>query len=245
MQILIGIDDTDNLESRGTGHLARQLGRSLSDAGLATCLGVTRHQLLVDPAIPYTSHNSSACLLVEADDRRRATLLDWCRDFLLTESAPGSDAGLCIAPAGAVPIEIQAFGERAKVQVLTQAEALRLGQTYVFDLHGLTGTGGGVIGALAAVGLRSAGNDGRFLWLPGLRELEGVHTVDALEALACIAAVEAVTGGRIDGAARIDVGSWPRPLLKGGQPVLLVEEADHVQCDWRAAPKDLVKRRSE
>ncbi len=245
MQILIGIDDTDNLESRGTGHRARQLGRGLSDAGLATCLGITRHQLLVDPAIPYTSHNSSACLLAEADDEQQAALLDWCRGFLLAESAPGSDAGLCIAPAGSVAAEIQAFGARAKAEVLTQAEAVRLGQTYEFELHGLTGTGGGVIGALAAVGLRSAGDDGRFLWLPGLRELEGIHTVDALRALAGIAAVAKVSGEPVDGAARIDVGSWPRPLLKGGQPVLLVEEADHVQCDWRAAPKDLVKRLSE
>ncbi len=245
MRILIGIDDTDNLESRGTGHRARQLGRGLSDAGLATCLGITRHQLLVDPAIPYTSHNSSACLLVEADDGQQTALLDWCRDFLLTESAPGSDAGLCIARAVSVVAEIQAFGDRAKIEVLTQAEALRLGQTHGVELHGLTGTGGGVIGALAAVGLRAGGDDGRFLWLPGLRELEGVHTVDALGSLAGIAAVETIAGALVDGADRIDVGPWARPLLKGGRPVLLVEEADHVASDWRTAPKDLVKRRSE
>ena len=70
---------------------------------------------------------------------------------------------------------------------------------------GLTGTGGGIIGSLAAVGLRAAGEDGRFLWLPGLRELEGVHAAQALAELAGIEAIETVSGAPVDGAARISV----------------------------------------
>ena len=35
MRYLIGIDDTDNLESRGTGFRARQLSARLDEAGLA------------------------------------------------------------------------------------------------------------------------------------------------------------------------------------------------------------------
>ena len=62
--LLIGIDDTDNLETRGTGFRARQLASGLQASALATTHGITRHQLLVDPRIPYTSHNSSACLRV-------------------------------------------------------------------------------------------------------------------------------------------------------------------------------------
>ncbi len=53
---LIGIDDTDNLESRGTGFRARQLAQQLQQRGLARLRGVTRHQLFVSPEIPYTSH---------------------------------------------------------------------------------------------------------------------------------------------------------------------------------------------
>jgi hypothetical protein len=60
MKLLIGIDDTDNLESRGTGYCVRQLANWLSEKNLVVPLGITRHQLLVDPRIPYTSHNSSA-----------------------------------------------------------------------------------------------------------------------------------------------------------------------------------------
>ena len=63
MNIYIGMDDTDNLESRGTGHLARTIAQEL--AAEYQLLGVTRHQLLVDERVPYTSHNSSAVIELE------------------------------------------------------------------------------------------------------------------------------------------------------------------------------------
>ncbi len=59
---LLAIDDTDNAESIGTGRLARMLAAHLEEANLFAEPGVTRHQLLVHPDIPYTSHNSAACI---------------------------------------------------------------------------------------------------------------------------------------------------------------------------------------
>lgn len=97
MRYLIGIDDTDNLDSHGTGHLARDLTNTLNALDIAEVEGITRHQLLVDPRIRYTSHNSSACLTINAQPERLAALIDACRNYLLTHSAPGSDAGLCVA----------------------------------------------------------------------------------------------------------------------------------------------------
>ena len=92
MRYLMGIDDTDNLESRGTGHRARMLGTGLQEAGLATLHSITRHQLLVHPAIRYTSHNSSACLLVEAGDGAPA-VVDFARAFLLARARPARTQG--------------------------------------------------------------------------------------------------------------------------------------------------------
>lgn len=48
MKILIGVDDTDNLESRGTGFHSREMGRLLTEKGLGTLINVSRHQLLFD-----------------------------------------------------------------------------------------------------------------------------------------------------------------------------------------------------
>ena len=88
---LIGIDDTDNLDGPGTGHRVRQLAVELQAAGLVLSEGITRHQLLVSPEIPYTSHNSSACLTVApaAAPAPVEEITRFCREFLLRESATG------------------------------------------------------------------------------------------------------------------------------------------------------------
>jgi hypothetical protein len=51
--IYIGLDDTDNADSRGTGRLARDIAATL--AKQHKVIAVTRHQLLVDPRVPYVA----------------------------------------------------------------------------------------------------------------------------------------------------------------------------------------------
>lgn len=240
---LIGIDDTDNLESRGTGALGRLLAAQLIEGGLADVAGITRHQLFVSPEIPYTSHNSSLCLAVEAEHARREQLAEYCSDFLVRESAPGSDAGLCIAPWPIADAALLAFGARAKREVLRRAEAQALASQLGLLLAGLTGDGGGVIGALAGVGLRASGNDGRFLWLAGLRELSGTYSAGQLYQTARIDSIRTLAGDEPPMTARINVDPWPRPVLIGGQAVLYVERVlDNAQYDWQILPKDVIKQ---
>lgn len=244
MRVLIGIDDTDNLDGPGTGHRVRQLAAELQAAGIAQPEGITRHQLLVSPEIPYTSHNSSACLTVLVDPDRLEHIARFCADFLTRESAPGSDAGLCVASWESASPEMLAFGAQAKVEVLTQAQARRVAALAGLLLEGYTGTGGGVIGALAAVGLRAAGDDGRFLWLPGLRELHGVYTVAQLSQQAHIGEVQNLAGVPVLSAQRVAVGEWVRPVLRNGKAVLLVEEIKHDNYEWGVIAKEHIKQLS-
>jgi hypothetical protein len=243
IQILIGIDDTDNLETHGTGRCARQLGERLAAGGLAEVDGITRHQLLIDPRIPYTSHNSSACLLARTTTDRLPDLIAAARAFLLRESAPGSDAGLCVADQSQVTAAHQDFGQRAKREVLTMEQARDCAQRDGLTLEALTGTGGGIIGALAAVGLRAGGDDGRFLWLKGIREISGVYTVEQLQQTTPIDVVQTLGGAELSPEDRVDLGPWIRPVLKAGRAVLFVEPADGPHL-WRVMEKERVKQLS-
>jgi len=110
-------------------------------------------------------------------------------------------------------------------------------------LEGLTGTGGGIIGALAAVGLRAGGDDGRFLWLKGIREISGTYTVKELQQLIPIDAVQTSEGATIPPDDRVELGPWIRPLLKAGRAVLLVEPDDESHL-WRVMEKERVKQLS-
>lgn len=246
MRYFIGIDDTDNLESRGTGHLAREMGKTLEEHHTARLEEITRHQLLVSPLIPFTSHNSSACLVVDAEPLTYHQLETECRSFLLHHSASGADAGLALCPWEDVAAELMEWGTRAKKEVLEKSAALEMAKRIKIPAAGLTGTGGGVIGALAAIGLRAGGNDGRYLWLPGLRDLAGVYTLTELLELVPFGRVETLRGRTPRFDERIDVGEWVRPVLQGGRSVLLIEEAkDHDQCDWRVIEKSRIKQLSE
>ncbi|MDE2331629.1 MAG: hypothetical protein KGK16_12725 [Bradyrhizobium sp.] len=243
--ILVGIDDTDNLESHGTGYLSRQLGTLIASSGTARVHEITRHQLLFDRRIPYTSHNSSLCLRVEIPSHDTSDLAYLCRSYLLEHSAVGSDAGLCIAASSSVSPFVEDFGFKAKKEILTQDQARDLAQREGLLLEGLTGDQGGVIGALAAVGLRKSGRDGRIAWRPGLRETRGIVTATHLLAHSGIDAIRQVHNGEpVDASARISVNPWPRGVMIDGQAVLLVEPTGNPndQCQWQLAPKDILRQ---
>ncbi len=258
--ILIGIDDTDNQTSPGTGRLARRLSDECVRRGLRP-LGVTRHQFLVHPAIPYTSHNSGACIALESPSTRSVPfgpartgvlsdskgpgrargpcrsglraqasrsiareLSEFIYDFVARNSADGSDPGVCLAKASEVPDYIIEFANLATRQVVRMADALCLAERASVALRGLGGTCQGVIGALGSVGLRAFGNDGRFIDLPGLRELRGCVDVAAFDRIGV--AVEYCGSGcerAADTSSRCETLDWVRPRLLGGKAVLPLE----------------------
>lgn len=216
--ILIGLDDTDSATSRGTGYLARELVKALVERGFAP-LGVTRHQLLLDPRIPYTSHNSSACVAVEADNGLDAAAAAF--DFVADRAAEGSDPGVCVAPADAVAEAVTEFGRRAASRIVTMPEAAALADAAGLDLRPLGGTGLGIIGALAAVGLRAGGGDGRFIDLPGLRSLPDRVAPSDLKELGIRLDYRGGRDTRPNDA--YDTLGWVRPRLIGHRPVLPVQ----------------------
>ena len=218
--VLIGIDDTDNATSPGTGRLARNLCRELTDRGMRS-LGVTRHQFLLDSAIPYTSHNSGACIGVESEDGIR-TVVGLAFDFVASASAEGSDPGVCIALNDDVPAEVSDFGRAAQEKVLAIEQSFRVANGSGIKLRGLGGNCLGVIGALGSVGLRAEGNDGRFIDMPGLRELSRRVNAEAYHQLGI--EIQYKTGSRQpDAGDEYDTLDWVRPGLINGKPVLAVE----------------------
>jgi tRNA(Ile2) C34 agmatinyltransferase TiaS len=216
----IGLDDTDNLESPGTGHLAREIASAL--AADYPMLGVTRHQLLVDPRVPCTKNNSCAAITLYVDgDADPATLLERVRVLMLADFQPGSDPGLCIARV--VPDAVGEFGRRAQREMVSQEEARALAAEHGLLLQGLGGDEDGVIGALAAVGLASTGEDGRYVLVGRSRELTGLQPVSALLA-AGIVSVQTLDGRPVtEGVVQTD---RLRPARRGGLPIAVVEWAD-------------------
>ena len=224
MDLLICVDDTDDIDSRGTGDVAELLAEGLVDGGLARCGRVTRHQLLVHPDIAYTSHNSSMCFPAAIDDEALTTVTSWCMETLAEESVEAADPGLCIVALEKLsrPEELIAFGRAAKVRVIGKDEAYRCAGDLGAHLSEHGGTGIGVIGALAGAGLRLSGDDGRFkgkFRIPG--DEDGAARVGDIRAHG-VDSVRTFDGDVLGEEERVLVGPECKLVLLSGEAVLLV-----------------------
>jgi hypothetical protein len=220
MQIFIGMDDTDVLGSRGTGRLSRAVADDL--ASDFKILGVVRHQLLVDPRVPYTSHNSCAVIGLEGPaGTDLPAVFERVKALMLADFIPGSDPGLCVT--ADVPPQVIAFGHKAQTEFVRQAEARQLAADHAILLEGLGGTQDGVIGSLAGVGLSAEGNDGRYLQVGCLREMTGLQTVEAV-LQAGVSAVQTVAGQPVTEG--LILADKLRPARREGKPVALVNWAE-------------------
>ncbi len=179
------VDDTDDVtRETSTGLVAEAIAEGVAELGGCMVLGITRHQLLLAEGVPYTSHNSSMCFMARMPEGASGALCERAVGEIARLSAASADPGLCVADMSAMwfgegsapgawaaaPAQVRAdlaalasFGVRAQREVLTKEEAYALAngiEWLQLSEHG--GTGQGVIGALAGVGLRLTGNDGRF-----------------------------------------------------------------------------------
>ncbi|OBJ26067.1 hypothetical protein [Mycobacterium sp. 1245801.1] len=252
VDLLIGIDDTDNPYTPGTGRRARALLRELQAAGLGSPAGATRHQLLVDDRIPYTSHNSSACLAWRSPGGDphavRTAIIEFAGHFLETVCPPDADPGLAVVVPGELAgsaARLVDFGLRAKREVLCANEARELARTLGIHLSGHGGTREGTTGALAAVGLHLSGNDGLFITLPGIRKLPDRATIETVFDLTPIDLARDDAFRQPRPGEMIDLGDWVRPVLLDGLAVLLLEpprpQGDGTRS-WRTAPRAVVKQ---
>ena len=164
MHIFLCIDDTDDLESIGTGEMASNIAKTIEERGWGKCKRITRHQLFIHPDVPYTSHNSSMCFEAEISEEYLETLISFSSDYLSKESAPTADPGLCVAVSDRVSNrdKLISFGKKTKTELVKKKEAYDLAAELNVHLSEHGGTGDGIIGALAGVGLRMSGKDGRF-----------------------------------------------------------------------------------
>lgn len=217
----IGFDDTDCPDSdRGTGKLARWFERELPEG--CSIWGVVRQQLLVHEDIPYTSHNSSACAVVEIpaldvlDD-----LVSRAARHIERYSLEGSDPGLCVTHACDPGLAgLIAFGRTCTNRVVRQQDAMKA--TRAMHLSGHGGSNDGIIGAAAAVGLTAQGWCGRFIEFGNLRDLPETLPVSEL-AKVDILAVSLDRDGKVPAPDdMVHTKGWLRPRLWGSRAVLPV-----------------------
>jgi hypothetical protein len=103
-----------------------------------------------------------------------------------------------------------------------------------------------VIGALAAVGLRASGNDGRLVDVRGVRDIKGLVSVAEIKQRTDIQSVQDTVGRVVGDNELIDSLGWIRPSLVGGRAVLRVKLTQKAGRQiWLPAEKRLTQEHKE
>lgn len=221
MRIYIGFDDTDTIDSdRGTGKLARWFEDKLPDS--CRLWGVVRQQLPVLEGIPYTSKNSSACVVVDSDNGVDVdAVIELATRHIEALFIHGSDPGLCVVRDDSPALsELMDFGRRCCQCKVTQGEAMQAARQVHLSGHG--GTNDGIIGAAAGVGLTISGWSGRFVEFGRLREFPDSPRVCELEAKGIRVLPMERNSLSTDPNDEVMTMGWLRPRLWGFGPVLPV-----------------------
>lgn len=246
MQVLVCIDDTDKPGGRGTGALGAELIEELEQMGLGKCEPITRHQLFVHPDIPYTSHNSAMCFSLTTEAEHLGLIIDHARSLLERESAEGSDPGLCVAVLDRLiePGRLVAFGYEAKKSVLKKEDAYSLAGKLNIHLSEHGGTGQGVIGALAGVGLRLGCNDGRFKGKYKVAPVGTIMTVGELVRRTGVCLVKCIDGTIPLAEDTVRIGEKVKSILHLGKNCLLLSPNSDPGCPamWETCPRPFLDR---
>lgn len=236
-ELIVSIDDTDDIDSKGTGAIADGLRRYISDRGYGECGYITRHQLLIHPDIPYTSHNSAMAFTLSTGISDCTGLADELSAYVLRECAPSSDPGVCVLDRDDIsdPHALIRFGYLAKNRVLTKALAYTVAQKTGAYLKELAGTGDGVIGALAGAALRRSGNDGELRG--GVKEFVAGKSYRVAELLESplIDAVKDINGAALSDHSEVFVPWKIKPVLTDGALTVFIKRAD--DSGWVALEK--------
>ncbi len=243
MKVFIAIDDTDSIIEGSTGRSANQLKRLIEEKGWGTSAPVTRHQLLVHPDVPYTSHNSAMCFQADVVLETWDDMIAGAGQFLQTTSASGSDPGLCVAREDKIISQselLYVFGYRAKTEIVRKQEAYDLAQRLQIHLSEHGGTGDGIIGALAGVGLRMSGNDGRFQGRTSLGQPGEIMKVGQIKSLSDIEVVESTDGYVLADSEDVSLGEVIKTvLLEHKRKLLVYRNQDHI---WQSCSKQQLRK---
>ena len=249
--IVVCVDDTDDLSKRtSTGAVAEALARCVAAHGGVVELGITRHQLLLDPRVRYTSHNSAMAFTAWVPHGVLPAFACEARGIVRSMRAATSDPGLAYGvvpePDDAWRAWVLEYGFAAQQRYLTVGSAFELAASVPWlELESLGGNRDGVVGALAGVGLRLSGADGRFR---GKRDLSAaVGGCQYAAARDVVAALERQAHGDVvvcDSRGRLFMGDEPvalrpdvKPVLWHGSMAVVVEERDGVL--WPLAKAEL------
>ncbi len=225
-RLFIGIDDTDSSTSKGTGEITKSLAKQIESNNLGKVVNITRHQLFLSKKIKYTNINNSACLEVTSCDFEK--LISFCKKFITDNCQKCSNTAIVFADSNNIQNDIVEFSLKSKKEIVSIKEAVMLIKSNNLNVKFLNNNKKkGIIGALAAIGLRSTNNDGRVIWANGFEvpQMRGTYIAGEVYYQTHVDAIRTLDGYKIPtNSTIIYENKLSKPILENNIITLIVEE---------------------
>ncbi len=161
LKILLCIDDTDDiLKKENTGKIARYIVKNIMYNKYGETLEVTKHKLLKEKGINYTYNNESICIEANVKEEEYMEVINDAKDIIKENMSSDSNPGICVIMMDKVfnKEEIIDFGLKAEKEIINKKDASMLALKSGIYLKEVSGSGDGIIGALAGAALKLNGS---------------------------------------------------------------------------------------
>jgi len=153
VRVIIGVDDTDTKEKGASWAAALKMG-STSPVG-----EFIDHKIIqLNPKVPNKTTNCcSTAVSFAVREEEIPDLIEYCAEFIRSQSY-SEESVMTVYKGLSIPDSLRDFGFRAKTELLTQEEAIKVAgenRVQVISITGMKGT----IGAVAAIGCFDMGGE--------------------------------------------------------------------------------------
>ncbi|MDD2587241.1 MAG: hypothetical protein PHT79_09300 [Syntrophomonadaceae bacterium] len=244
MKIFVGIDDSRRLDGGGAGEIVSLLTRTIDEKGWGKSAIPSRHRLYPHPDTGYRKHNTARSFSAEVKEQYMEELIDYACVMIKSNGTSDSNSGLAIAVPERMDNtdELIDYAYRTKETMINSDEALAMAKKpglYIFEL---SGNGKGIIGALAAVGLRMTGNDGQFRGKLQLGTGEGyIATVKEIIEKSHIEQVKNMDFENLGTEESVRMGEKVKVVLLDHQYTLMVFPTDRQHPRWQTSTTNMLR----
>lgn len=164
MKIYVAIDDSMQLDGGKAGVTASSLAKAIEDNEWGTCSIASRHRLYPNPITGCKKHNTARSFSADIKEEKLNEFIGYACKMIKEVVTPESNTGFAVV----VPEQMENTDElieyayKTKEELVNKDQALELAKKPGIYLFALSGSGQGIIGALAGAGLNMTGNDGQF-----------------------------------------------------------------------------------
>jgi tRNA(Ile2) C34 agmatinyltransferase TiaS len=244
MKIFVGIDDSRQLDGYKAGETASLLCQAIDGNSWGKSAIPSRHRLYFHTDIACKKHNTARCFSADLKEQYLEEFIEYSCKMIKSNLSPDCNTGLAIAVPELMENtdDLIEYAYRVKEGIVSKDEALKFAKKPGLYLFELSGSGKGIIGALAAAGLRSTGNDGQFRGKLKLGTEEYyIASVREIIEKTYVEQVKNMDFENLDDGENVRMGEKVKVVLLDNQYTLMVFPTDIEHPKWQTSTTHMLR----